>query len=420
MNYIKIPSKHRRKTTKNQSSNMKIADVDQSETNKNKLLKNLNISEAIESLQHLKNIPVKYINDKDTTFCIEQIGELNIFLSRHHFKGIHMNSTEFNEILKQFFLKGDYEEQMIFTDLFALLLIQLGSNGRKIFEQNYQHLVYLLHDPNALMTIREKCAETLAISAFVSYCSSSIVENIMTAFEKIFRKPTEGCNRAACRTYRIETSLIVCSLSAWALLLSSDMSSSITKTVDKETMITLEELLSSKNLHVRICAAEVIALIFESMPEDEFNSEEESALKYWQILKTLLMESSKHYTKTDRSNYKTVFKDVIHFLEDGSCRSKKIMVGNEAIDLSSWRYKKRYEYFCRFLSSGLNNHMQTNNTLRKAFDLQNCPVRQEKLNFKERQIVNNKKKRNLKAVSKIQKNSIIANRDRKMQNLDKP
>ncbi|XP_014781341.1 interferon-related developmental regulator 2 [Octopus bimaculoides] len=415
MNYIKIPSKHRRKTTKNQSSNMKIAAVDQSETNKNKLFKNLNISEAIESLQHLKNIPVKYINDKDATFRIEQIGELNIFLSRHYFKGIHMNSAEFEEILKQFFLKGDYEEQMIFTDLFALILIQLGSNGRKIFEQSYQHLVYLLHDPNAVMTIREKCAETLAISAFVSYCSSSIVENIMTAFEKIFCKPID---RAACRTYRLETSLIVCSLSAWALLLSSDLSSSITKAVNKETLVTLEELLSSKNLHVRICAAEVIALIFESMQEDEYNSEEGSALKYCHILKTLLMESSKHYTKTDRSNYKTVFKDVIHFLEDGSSRSKKISVGNETIDLSSWKYKKRYEYFCRFLGSGINNHMQTNNTLRNAFDLQNCPVRQEKLNFKERQIINNKKKRNLKAVSKIQKNTTVANRDSKMQNLD--
>ncbi|KAM6344411.1 interferon-related developmental regulator 2 isoform 3-T3 [Alca torda] len=131
----------------------------------------------------------------------------------------------------------------------------------------------------------------------------------------------------------------------------------------------LPPLLSSSSVALRILTGETIALVFElaqDMEEDLCHQDTECLCAQ---LKVLATESNKYRAKTDRRKQRSIFRDILRFIESGEYQEETIRFGLECMYVDSWARQRTYQAFKEVLGSGICHHLQNNELLREIFGL---------------------------------------------------
>ncbi|XP_067159779.1 interferon-related developmental regulator 2 isoform X2 [Apteryx mantelli] len=246
--------------------------------------------------------------------------------------------------------KGKGEEQALAGTVLTLLCLQMGSGpeGEEVFRSLKPLLVSILTDSTASPIARQ-----------------SDLVSCLSCLEDFFNTPGVGEGSSV----PAQHSPLHCSaLQSWSLLLTICPTSHIKSILDNH-WLKLPLLLSSNSIALRIMAGETIALVFElaqDMEEDLCHQDTEFLRAQ---LKVLATESNKYRAKTDRRKQRSIFRDILRFIESGEYQEETIRFGLECMYVDSWARRRTYQAFKEVLGSGIHHHLQNSELLREIFGL---------------------------------------------------
>ncbi|XP_051483872.1 interferon-related developmental regulator 2 isoform X2 [Apus apus] len=246
--------------------------------------------------------------------------------------------------------KGKGEEQALAGTVLTLLCLQMGSGpeGEEMFRSLKPLLVSVLVDSTASPSARQ-----------------SDLISCLSCLESIFSPSNldEGGSAPA------QHGPLHCSaLQSWSLLLTICPPSHIKSILDNG-WLKLPPLLSSSSVALRILAGEAIALVFELAQDMEEHLCHQDAEFLQAQFKVLATESNKYRAKTDRRKQRSIFRDILRFIESGEYQEETIRFGLECMYLDSWARRRTYQAFKEVLGSGICHHLQNNELLREIFGL---------------------------------------------------
>ncbi|XP_061203022.1 interferon-related developmental regulator 2 isoform X2 [Neopsephotus bourkii] len=246
--------------------------------------------------------------------------------------------------------KGKGEEQALAGTVLTLLCLQMGSGpeGEEVFRSMKPLLISILTDSMASPAARQ-----------------SDLVSCLSCLESIFSPPStpEGGSAPS------QHGPLHCSaLQSWSLLLTICPPSHIKSILDNG-WLRLPLLLASSNVALRILAGETVALVFELAQDMEVDLCHQDTVFLCAQLKGLATESNKYRAKTDRRKQRSIFRDILHFIESGEHQEETVRFGLECMDLDSWARQRTYQAFKEVLSSGICHHLQNNELLREIFGL---------------------------------------------------
>uniref|UniRef100_A0A7N4NNA7 Interferon related developmental regulator 2 n=1 Tax=Sarcophilus harrisii TaxID=9305 RepID=A0A7N4NNA7_SARHA len=262
--------------------------------------------------------------------------------------------------------KGKGEEQSLAATVLTLLCLQLGSGpeGEELFRSLRPLLVSILTDTSANLGARHSCASALGMCCYIAAADVEDLISCLACLEGIF---TGACREESSSALAPLQALHCCALQAWALLLTICPGTHINRVLDSQLPL-LPQLLSSDSVHLRIAAGETIALLFELGRdlEEDFLYEDTDSL--CSTLRALATDSNKYRAKADRRKQRSIFRDVLHFIETGECQEETIKFGLECMYVDSWVRRRTYAAFKETLGSGVLHHLQV-----LSWDLP-CPI----------------------------------------------
>lgn len=274
------------------------------------------------------------------------------------------------ESLERCLKKGKGEEQALAATVATLMCLQFGSGpeGEETFKALQPHLMVLLSDDSASLVARQSCATALGMCCYMAADDIEDVISCMTCLESIFiSRYNKGDDIVPSRIPAVQ--LLHCNaLRSWTLLLTICPLSRIEKILETH-LPKLPSMFSSDNVSIRMATGEALALLFELARDidDEFFYEDIDLL--CTVLKEMATDSNKYRAKTDRRKQRSLFRDVLHFIENGECPEETIKFGFECIYVDSWERRKTYNAFKETLGSGIWHHLQNNIHLRDIFNL---------------------------------------------------
>ncbi|XP_028309368.1 interferon-related developmental regulator 2 isoform X2 [Gouania willdenowi] len=276
-----------------------------------------------------------------------------------------------SDCLERSLKKGGGEEQAAAATVFALLCIQLGGGdeAEEGFKILRPILTTILMDNTASMAARQSCARALGMCCYVSAAddgedlikSLAHLEGIfMTSYpsrEGTLPTPKPGCS-----------GLHSAALQAWALLVTLCPASRLTVLLHLH-LSKLQACLQSSDVNYRIAVGETIALLVELGRDidEEFEVDDGEAL--CECLKSLATDGNKHRAKNERRKQRSIFREVLHYIENEDFTEEKIRFGVEGIYIDSWMRRRSYDAFKEVLESGVRHHLQFNPLLRDIFGL---------------------------------------------------
>ncbi|XP_041318893.1 interferon-related developmental regulator 2 isoform X2 [Pyrgilauda ruficollis] len=247
--------------------------------------------------------------------------------------------------------KGKGEEQALAGTVLTLLCLQMGSGpeGEEVFRSLKPLLVSVLTDSTASPSARQSCATALGMCCYIAAADLEDLVSCLSCLEGIFSPPSTGEGGSA----PAQHGPLHCSaLQSWSLLLTICPPSHLRSILDNR-WLQLPPLLTSSSVALRILAGETIALLFELA----------------QDLEVLATESNKYRAKTDRRRQRSIFRDILRFIESGEYQEETIRFGLECMYLDSWARQRTYQAFKEVLGSGIHHHLQNNELLREIFGL---------------------------------------------------
>lgn len=267
--------------------------------------------------------------------------------------------------------KGKGEEQSLAAAVLTLLCLQMGSGpeGEEVFHSLKPLLITLLTDSSASPIARQSCATALGMCCYVAAADMEDLISCLACLEGIFGA---SCNKETSSEPSHHSPLLQVlhcnALQSWSLLITICPSTQIKKILDNH-LPKLPLMLSSDNVNLRIVAGETIALLFELARDIEEDFFYEDADLLCTKLKALATDSNKYRAKTDRRKQRSIFRDVLHFIENGECHEETIKFGLECMYVDSWARRRSYNAFKETLGSGVRHHLQNNELLRDIFEL---------------------------------------------------
>nr|XP_025966389.1 interferon-related developmental regulator 2 isoform X2 [Dromaius novaehollandiae] len=246
--------------------------------------------------------------------------------------------------------KGKGEEQALAGTVLTLLCLQMGSGpeGEEVFRSLKPLLISILTDSTASAIARQ-----------------SDLVSCLSCLEGIFNTPGVGEGSSVL----VQHGPLHCSaLQSWSLLLTICPTSHIKSILDNH-WLKLPLLLSSNSIALRIVAGETIALVFELAQDVEEDLCHQDTEFLRAQLKVLATESNKYRAKTDRRKQRSIFRDILRFIESGEYQEETIRFGLECMYVDSWARRRTYQAFKEVLGSGIRHHLQNNELLREIFGL---------------------------------------------------
>uniref|UniRef100_A0A672KHP9 Interferon-related developmental regulator 2-like n=1 Tax=Sinocyclocheilus grahami TaxID=75366 RepID=A0A672KHP9_SINGR len=242
-----------------------------------------------------------------------------------------------SDCLERSLKKGGGEEQAAAATVCALLCVQLGGGveGEEGFKMLRPILSSILIDSCASLSARQSCARALGMCYLVK---SGIPVLHSTA------------------------------LQSWALLCTLCPASRI-NTILNHHMPRLHACLESSEVNFRIAVGETIALLCELGRDIDQEFEYEDCDALCDSLKNLATDGNKHRAKNDRRKQRSIFREVLHYIENEDFTEEKIQFGIEAIYIDGWMRRRIYDAFKEVLESGVRHHLQFNPLLRDIFGL---------------------------------------------------
>ncbi|XP_030812611.1 interferon-related developmental regulator 2 [Camarhynchus parvulus] len=263
--------------------------------------------------------------------------------------------------------KGKGEEQALAGTVLTLLCLQMGSGpeGEEVFRSLKPLLVSVLTDSAASPSARQSCATALGMCCYIAAADLEDLVSCLSCLEGIFSPPSTGEGGSAPAKHG---PLHCSALQSWSLLLTICPPSHLRSILDNH-WLQLPPLLTSSSVALRILAGETIALLFElaqDLEEDLCHQDTEFLCTQ---LKVLATESSKYRAKTDRRRQRSIFRDILRFIETGEYQEETVRFGLECMYLDSWARQRTYQVFKEVLGSGIHHHLQNNELLREIFSL---------------------------------------------------
>jgi len=276
-----------------------------------------------------------------------------------------------SDCLERSLKKGGGEEQAAAATVFALLCIQLGGGdeAEEGFKMLRPILTTILIDNTASIAARQSCARALGMCCYVS--SAEDGEDLIKSLallESAFMTSYPNREGALPTPKPGSAGLHTAALQAWSLLVTICPASKLTVLLDLH-LPKLQACLQSSDVNYRIAVGETIALLVELGRDidEEFDVEDSESL--CECLKSLATDSNKHRAKNDRRKQRSIFREVLHYIENEDFTDEKIRFGVESIYIDGWMRRRIYDAFKEILESGVRHHLQFNSLLRDIFGL---------------------------------------------------
>lgn len=307
------------------------------------------------------------VTDKSAKTRITALGSLRLGLSSQVLGDfLTERRVTLTDALERCLKKGKDEEQSLAATVLSLLCIQLGSGseGEEVFHCLKPILISILTDSSAGMTARQSCTTSLGLCCFIAAADVEDLVSCLSVLEGILTLLYSENNG----TPPSQQGLVCCAIQSWALLLTICPASRIQKTLESHLAL-LTGALACENVNLRIAAGESLALLYElarDLDEDFFSEDTDSLCV---TLKQLATDSNKYRAKTERRKQRSIFRDVLHYIESSECQDETIKFGLEVMYVDSWARRRMYSSFKEALGSGVRHHLQHNEVLRDIFSL---------------------------------------------------
>ncbi|XP_078270277.1 interferon-related developmental regulator 2 [Rhinoraja longicauda] len=274
------------------------------------------------------------------------------------------------DYLERCLKKGKGEEQALATVVATLLCIQLGSSkeAEDVFQALKSILINILTDKSASLAARHNCATALGTCCYVAANEEEDLASCLMCLESVF-SASYIKGDGSVPSHNSQTQILHCNaLQSWSLLVTICPPSKIQKFLENH-MPKLPGLLRSDNVSLRIAAGESIALLFELARKTDQDYFYEDTGQLCEKLKALATDGNKHRAKNDRRKQRSIFRDVLHSIEDEECPEETIKFGIECLYIDSWVRRRAYDVFKDVLGTGVRHHLQHNELLRDIFEL---------------------------------------------------
>ncbi|XP_051526057.1 interferon-related developmental regulator 2-like isoform X1 [Myxocyprinus asiaticus] len=274
-----------------------------------------------------------------------------------------------SDCLERSLRKGGGEEQAAAATLCALLCVQLGVEGEEGFKILCPILNSILIDSCASLSARQSCARALGMCCYVS--ASDDAEDLIKSLghlESVFVGAYPLGDGTLPSVKAGTPALHSAALQAWALLCTLCPASRIDSILNHH-LPCLHACLESSEVNFRIAVGETIALLYELGRDIDQEYEYEDCDALCDSLKSLATDGNKHRAKNDRRKQRSIFREVLHYIENDDFTEEKIQFGTESIYIDGWMRHRMYNAFKEVLESGVRHHLQFNPLLRDIFGL---------------------------------------------------
>ncbi|XP_061592592.1 interferon-related developmental regulator 2 isoform X2 [Cololabis saira] len=293
------------------------------------------------------------------------------FSSRLLYEFLTERRLTVSDCLERSLKKGSGEEQAAAATVFTLLCIQLGGGdeAEEGFKMLLPILTTILIDNSASIAARQSCARALGMCCYVSTAEEGEdLNKTLALLESIFTSSYPNREGTLPTAKPGGPGLHGAALHAWSLLVTLCPASRITVLLDHH-LPKLQACLQSSDVNYRIAVGETIALLVELGREidEEFEVEDSDGL--CESLKGLATDGNKHRAKNDRRKQRSIFREVLHYIENEDFTDEKIRFGVESVYIDSWVRRRIYDAFKEILESGVRHHLQFNQLLRDIFGL---------------------------------------------------
>lgn len=107
--------------------------------------------------------------------------------------------------------------------------------------------------------------------------------------------------------------------------------------------------------------------------DEQFEVEDSEGL--CQCLKGLATDGNKHRAKKDRRKQRSIFREVLHYIEKDEFTDETIRFGGggirseESFHINNWMKRRSYDAFREIMESGVREHLKFNHLLRDILGL---------------------------------------------------
>ncbi|XP_067381934.1 interferon-related developmental regulator 2 isoform X2 [Channa argus] len=267
--------------------------------------------------------------------------------------------------------KGSGEEQAAAATVFTLLCIQLegGDEAEEGLKMLRPILTTILIDNSASIAARQSCARALGMCCYVSAAEDGedLIKSL-TLLENVFMSSYPNKEGMLPMPKPGSPALHSAALQAWSLLVTLCPSSKLSLLLDFH-LPKLQSCLQSSDVNYRIAVGETISLLVELGRDIDEDFEVEDSESLCECLKSLATDGNKHRAKNDRRKQRSIFREVLHYIENEDFTEEKIRFGVESVYIDSWMRRRIYDAFKEILESGVRHHLQFNPLLRDIFGL---------------------------------------------------
>ncbi|XP_066500936.1 interferon-related developmental regulator 2 isoform X2 [Hoplias malabaricus] len=276
-----------------------------------------------------------------------------------------------SDCLERSLKKGGGDEQAAAATLFALFCVQLGGGveAGECFQMLRPILSSIMSDSCASLPARQSCARALSLCCYVS--ASDDIDDLLKCMgnlETIFVGSYPHGDGSLPSVKAGIPALHSAALQAWALLCTLCPASRIESIVNYH-LPRLQACLDSNDVNFRIAVGETIALLYELGRDIDQEFEYEDCDALCESLKGLATDSNKYRAKNDRRKQRSIFREVLHYIENEEFSEEKVRFGIEVIYIDGWVRRRIYEVFKEVLESGVSLHLKLNPLLRDIFGL---------------------------------------------------
>ncbi|KAL3063939.1 hypothetical protein OYC64_000284 [Pagothenia borchgrevinki] len=276
-----------------------------------------------------------------------------------------------SDCLERSLKKGGVEEQAAAATLFTLLCIQLGGGDEA--EEGFKVLrpifTAILIDSTASIVARQSCARALGMCCYV--CTAEEGEDLVKSLallESVFMSSYPNREGTMPTHKPGSPALHSAALQAWSLLVTLCPASRLTVLLNLH-LPKLQACLQSSDVNFRIAAGETIALLVELGRDVDEEFEVEDSESLCESLKGLATDGNKHRAKNDRRKQRSIFREVLHYIESEDFTVEKIRFGVEDVYIDSFTRRRIYDAFKEIMESGVRHHLQFNPLVRDIFGL---------------------------------------------------
>ncbi|XP_034027657.1 interferon-related developmental regulator 2 isoform X2 [Thalassophryne amazonica] len=312
------------------------------------------------------------LTDKSAKTRLAALESLRLaFSSRVLYDFLTERRLTISDCLERSLKKGSSDEQAAAATVFALLCIQLGGGAES--EEGFKMLrpifTTILIDSGANLAARQRCARALGMCCYVSTAEDGedLVKSL-ALLESVFMSSYPSRD-GTLPTLKSGTSGLHCAaLQAWSLLVTLCPASRLSELLDIH-LPKLQACLQSSDVNYRIAVGETIALLVELGRDLDEDFEVDDAESLCVSLKSLATDGNKHRAKNDRRKQRSIFREVLHYIENDDFTEEKIRFGLESVFIDSWTRRRIYDAFKEMMESGVRYQLQYNPLLRDIFQL---------------------------------------------------